>query len=287
MSPARNANAQDLIVPVNQLKNVETHFAFGKNWASYAARIDEARIEEATKGLLKLIPAVDFKGKSFLDIGCGSGLSALAAAQLGVDSIVAIDIDPVSVATTRAVLSSNNVSVPWRAETMSVFELDAMGDTAFNIVYSWGVLHHTGAMWEALNKSASMVAPNGLLAIALYRRTYLDPFWKLEKRLYAHAPHVVQTLVRGAYVAAFRLGLWATGRSFRDYLANYKSARGMDFYIDVHDWLGGYPYESVLAPELESTLASRGFAAERVFSRPQQIGLFGSGCDEYVYRLTR
>jgi predicted RNA methylase len=285
MSPVRNA--QDLIVPVNQLKNVESHFAFGKNWASYAARIDEARIEEVKRGLLKLIPAEEFKGKTFLDIGCGSGLSALAAARLGVDRIVAVDIDPVSVATTRAVLSSNDVSVPWRAETMSVFELDAMGDTAFDIVYSWGVLHHTGAMWEALDKAASMVAQNGQLAIALYRRTYLDSFWKLEKRLYAHAPQVFQTLVRNIYVAAFCLGIWATGRNFRSYLANYKSARGMDFYFDVHDWLGGYPYESALAPEVESHLASRGFVAKRVFTQPQQIGVFGSGCDEYVYCLAQ
>jgi ribosomal protein L11 methylase PrmA len=84
-------------MPVDQLKNVETHFAFGENWASYAEQIEEGRIEEAKKGLLKLIPATDFKGKSFLDIGCGSGLSALAAAQLGVKRIVAVDIDPVRV----------------------------------------------------------------------------------------------------------------------------------------------------------------------------------------------
>jgi 2-polyprenyl-3-methyl-5-hydroxy-6-metoxy-1,4-benzoquinol methylase len=274
-------------MPVDQLKNVETHFAFGENWASYAAQIDQARIEEAKKGLLKLIPAADFKGKSFLDIGCGSGLSALAAAQLGVKRIVAVDIDPVSVATTKMVLSRYDVSVPWRAEAISVFDLDTKRESTFDIVYSWGVLHHTGALWEALDKAASMVAPNGWLAIALYRRTYMDPFWKIEKRLYAGAPRAIQTLVRGTYVAAFRLALWATGRSFRDYVANYKSARGMDFYFDVHDWLGGYPYETALASEVESILAGRGFAAERIFSRPRPVGLLGAGCDEYVYRLRR
>jgi len=105
---------------VENLKNLETHFAFGKNWASYSALIDEPQIEEAKKGLLKLIPAEEFKGRSFLDIECGAGLHALAAALLGVSRILAIDIDHDSVATSRAVLSNKNVAVPWRADTLTI-----------------------------------------------------------------------------------------------------------------------------------------------------------------------
>jgi predicted RNA methylase len=265
------------------LKNIETHFAFGKNWASYAGLIDEPRIDEAKKGLLKLIPADEFKGRSFLDIGCGSGLHALAAAQLGVSRIMAVDIDPDSVATSSAVLSSNNVTTPWRAEIMSVFDLDVARQGAFDIVYSWGVLHHTGSMWEALSKAASMVAPHGLLTFALYRKTHIDPFWKLEKRLYAHAPQTIQRLVRAGYIAVFRLAKLATGSSFREYVANYKSSRGMNFYHDIHDWLGGYPYETARAPEVEARLVGLGFKAERVFARPRGR----IGCDEYVYRAQR
>ena len=84
---------------VENLKDVEAHFAFGKNWASYAALIAEPQLEEATKGLLKLVPADEFKGRSFLDIGCGSGLHALAASKFGVSRIMAVDIDSDSVAT--------------------------------------------------------------------------------------------------------------------------------------------------------------------------------------------
>jgi predicted RNA methylase len=269
---------------MKNLKDIETHFAFGKNWASYAALIDEPQIEEAKKGLLRLIPEPEFKGRSFLDIGCGSGLHALAAAKLGVSRIMAMDIDPDSVATCRAVLTNQNVSIPWHADTMTVFNLDRAREGTFDIVYSWGVLHHTGNMWEAVAKAASIVAPNGLLAVALYRKTRLDPFWKLEKRLYAHAPQIVQSVVRSAYVAAFRLGKLATGGDFHKHVANYKSSRGMDFYHDAHDWLGGYPYETTLASEVESKLAGLGFKAERVFARPISNGIFGSGCDEYVYR---
>jgi Methyltransferase domain len=166
------------------------------------------------------------------------------------------------------VLSSKNSTTPWRAEIKSVFDLDKMRQGTFDIVYSWGVLHHTGDMWEAVSKAASMVAPNGLFAIALYRKTHMNPFWKLEKRLYARAPQAIQGLVRAGYITIFRLAKIATGSSFREYIANYKSARGMDFYHDVHDWLGGYPYETALAPDVEVKLASLGFKAERVFARP-------------------
>jgi SAM-dependent methyltransferase len=269
------------------LKNVESHFAFGKNWAGYASLIGDSQIEEATKGLLKLIPENEFKGRSFLDIGSGSGLHALGAAQLGVSRIAAIDIDPDSVAVTRALLSGKNIEAPWRADIMSVFDLDAARQGTFDIVYSWGVLHHTGAMWKAFDKAASMVAPNGLLAVAIYRKTLLDPFWKFEKHLYSRAPGIIQNFVRAGYVAAFRLGKLVTGGNFRDYVANYKSTRGMDFYTDVHDWLGGYPYETALAPEVDLKLVNLGFKSERVFSRPMGVGIFGSGCDEYVYRLMR
>lgn len=266
------------------LKDASSHFAFGKNWASYAALIGDPQIEAAKAALMKLIPVEAFNGKSFLDIGCGSGLHALAAEKLGVSRIVGVDIDPDSVATSRAVLSRHNVAVPWQIELRSVFELDSEWEGAFDIVYSWGVLHHTGSMWEAVTRAARMVAPQGLLAIALYRRTRMDPLWTLEKRLYAHAPKFLQGLVAFAYTHAFRLALFAKGVDYRIYLAQYKSRRGMDYRHDVHDWLGGYPYESALAHEVDAKLVALGFKAERVFARPTSLGIFGSGCDEYVYR---
>src|SRR5262249_39668394 len=155
-------------------------FAFGKNWANFAPLIDAQRISEAKKGLLKLIPKPELSGQSFLDIGCGSGLSSLAAADLGVTRIFAIDVDPHSVAPAPVLMSGKKIDTPWRVEAMSVFDLDPARDGKFGIVYSWGVLHHTGNMWVAVRKAALMVEPNGLLVIALYRRTHLDRLWKIE-----------------------------------------------------------------------------------------------------------
>ncbi|MFT6671993.1 MAG: 2-polyprenyl-6-hydroxyphenyl methylase/3-demethylubiquinone-9 3-methyltransferase [Afipia broomeae] len=270
------------------LKKVDTHFAFGKNWASYSKLIDEPQIEQAKKGLLKLIPAEEFEGRSFLDIGCGSGLHALAAARLGAGRIVGVDIDPDSVNTAKNVLSSRNLETPWHIENTSVFDLDPKVLGTFDIVYSWGVLHHTGSMWEAVNKAAAMVSPNGLLAVALYRTTYMDPFWKFEKRLYSGAPAFVQECLKSSYIGAFRLANMIKRREdFQSYVKNYKSIRGMDFDHDVHDWLGGYPYETALAPEVDRWLTNLGFKAERVFARPKSSGVPSSGCDEYVYRLQK
>ncbi|MGL5167211.1 MAG: class I SAM-dependent methyltransferase [Afipia sp.] len=270
------------------LKNLDSHFAFGENWASYSKLIGEPQIAHAKEGLLKLIPAEEFQGRSFLDIGCGSGLHALAAARLGVARVVGVDIDPNSVATARRILAERDPSRPWQIENISVFDLTPEHFGTFDIVYSWGVLHHTGDMWQAVSKAAELVAPGGLLALAFYRETYLDPLWKLEKRLYTNAPQSIQNLIKSGYISAFRVARAVTRQGpFSDYIANYTSRRGMDFEHDVHDWLGGYPYESALAPEVDRRLAALGFKAERVFARPKSSGIFGSGCDEYVYRSQR
>lgn len=267
------------------LKNLDSHFAFGENWASYSKLIGEPQIEHAKEGLLKLIPAEDFKGRSFLDIGCGSGLHALAASRLGVSRIVGVDIDPNSATTARKILTERNPSAPWQIENISVFDLTPDHFGTFDIVYSWGVLHHTGDLWQAVSKAAALVAPNGLLAVAFYRETYLDPFWKLEKRFYTHAPLSIQNFIKRSYINAFRVARAATRQeSFADYVSKYSSRRGMDFEHDVHDWLGGYPYEAALAPEVDRRLVALGFKVERVFARSKSSGIFGSGCDEYVYR---
>jgi 2-polyprenyl-6-hydroxyphenyl methylase/3-demethylubiquinone-9 3-methyltransferase len=268
---------------MKNLRDVESHFEFGKNWASYAELIGDSQIEEARKGLLKLLPEEDFRGRSFLDIGCGSGVHALAAASLGVSNILAADIDPHSVVTTRAVLERHNLAVPWRAEEISVFDLDPSRVGSFDIVYSWGVLHHTGDMDVAIGKAAALVAPGGYLAIALYRKTHLDWFWVREKRWYAAAAPWKQKFARDIYLRFFKLIYLLQGRSMQEHRDSY-AERGMDFQHDVHDWLGGYPYESILATELTPRMKALGFELVREFSMPMTRGLLGSGCDEYVYR---
>jgi 2-polyprenyl-6-hydroxyphenyl methylase/3-demethylubiquinone-9 3-methyltransferase len=155
---------------------------------------------------------------------------------------------------------------------------------AFDIVYSWGVLHHTGAMHEAIGRAAAIVRPGGLFAFALYRKTRLCRVWTRIKRWYVGAGAASQRRARALYILLLRLGLRATGRSFDGYVGTYRSKRGMNFAHDLHDWMGGYPYESISPKEVEAAMTRLGFEPLRSITRPYSTGFFGSGCDEYVYR---
>jgi len=262
---------------LTDLRNLETHFAFGRNWSSYAELIDDAKIEEAETGMVRLIPRNEFRGRSFLDIGCGSGLHSLVAVRLGSSSILACDIDPDSARTASEVLALHADDADWATRELSVFDLESQDIGTFDIVYSWGVLHHTGDMDAAIHAAAACVSPGGLFAFALYRRTWLDAFWRREKYWYANASLGKQKWARMVFDRAYRTAKFLTGKG-------NAADRGMDYWHDLHDWLGGYPYESILAPEVDEMMRSLNFTKERVLAHGRAIGVFGSGCDEYVYR---
>ena len=264
----------------------ESHFAFGKNWASYASLVTEAEIAEAVAGLRRLA-GDDLAGRRFLDIGVGSGLHALAALRLGAPEVVSFDIDPDSVATARTLLETHAPSgARWRVEERSVFDADPASLGRFDVVYSWGVLHHTGDMDRALRTAAALVAPGGRFVFALYRRTRLCWLWKIEKRWYATAGERAQRRARGVYVALMRL---LHPRSFATHVATYRSHRGMDFEHDLHDWMGGWPYESISPADVDRLMQGLGMRRVRAFAQEggTPLGLSGSGCDEYVYERPR
>jgi len=264
------------------LRRLETHFAFGENWQSFVRTVDEERIALAVQSLERLLPDGAARGKTMLDIGCGSGLSMLAAGRLGAARVDGVDIDPASAAAARALLSQHLSNDRWSVREGSVFDLSPEEQT-YDIVHSWGVLHHTGDMWPAIDKAARLVAPGGTLVLALYRKTPLCGFWKREKRLYAACGPFMQRALRGLYRGVFFAGLLATGRNPSRYIRDYRNARGMDFSHDVHDWLGGHPYESVAPAEISGFLSQRGFRLIRTFEKPAPIvGLLGSHCDEFV-----
>jgi 2-polyprenyl-3-methyl-5-hydroxy-6-metoxy-1,4-benzoquinol methylase len=271
------------------LTRLETHFAFGHNWSDYADKIGEEQIIEARNALQRLLGNEVLAGKRFLDIGCGSGLHSLAALQLGAAEVVATDIDPESVNTTERVLRRfAPAGASYRVIQRSVFDLNIADLGSFDVTYSWGVLHHTGNMYEALARAGAMTAPSGLFVFALYAKTWLCRFWTIEKRWYAAASAKRQECAQRNYIRLFRIRLLISGHRFAAYKEKYRS-RGMDFYHDVHDWMGGYPYESISNREVDDLMTSTGFQAQRLFLSSKgkilgrNVGFFGSGCDEYVY----
>jgi 2-polyprenyl-3-methyl-5-hydroxy-6-metoxy-1,4-benzoquinol methylase len=263
----------------------DRRFGFGDNWLDFARNVSAEQFAEAESSIRRLLERDTFAGLSFLDIGSGSGLFSLAARKLGA-RVHSFDFDEDSVLCTTQLRERYFAGDPeWRIEQGSILDGEYVRSLGtFDVVYAWGVLHHTGAMQDALDAAARLVAPHGLLAFALYHRTLMCGLWRWEKRWYSGASLQAQRRARAVYVALLRAAFFLMGRDFRSHVANYHNVRGMDFMHDVHDWMGGYPYESILAPEVDALMRRLGFTRIRATGTRLTTGLFGSGCDEYLYR---
>jgi len=265
----------------------DRRFRFGDNWLDFARSLSANQLSEAERSLRRSLERDTLAGLSFLDIGSGSGLFSLAARKLGA-RVHSFDFDEDSVLCTAGLRDRYFAGDgEWTIEQGSILDGEYVrGLGTFDVVYAWGVLHHTGAMHDALGAAARLVASGGVFAFALYHRTLMCSLWRWEKRWYSGASLEAQRRARAVYVALFRTAFFLTGRDFQSYVSNYHSVRGMDFMHDVHDWMGGYPYESILAPEVDALMQPLGFARIRATGTPLTTGIFGSGCDEYLYRRT-
>ncbi|TIV68339.1 MAG: methyltransferase domain-containing protein [Mesorhizobium sp.] len=262
---------------------MEARYDFGRNWSELAARFEEEHLDHACEDLRRLVG--DVKGRTFLDIGCGSGLHSAAALRLGARKVLALDYDVGCVETANAVLSQFAPNGNWRVRRGDVLDKDSLPSETFDVVYSWGVLHHTGDMWAAIRNAAEFVAPGGRLAIAIYLKTPLCGFWTTEKRLYS-SQRWLRPPVKALFVSAYMLARTLRHRDAFSFVRNYRERRGMEFLADVDDWLGGYPYQSASAAELEAVVESLSFRTKDRFNVNAGVGLFGTGCGEWCFERT-
>jgi hypothetical protein len=120
-----------------------------------------------------------------------------------------------------------------------------------DIVYSWGVLHHTGAMWDAVRNAAALLKPGALLYLALYLTTPRTPYWIDVKKRYNRASAFGKRCMEAHYIVRHTLlpAFVRFQNPFREIRA-YSERRGMDYLTDVRDWLGGFPYEDATIQEV-------------------------------------
>lgn len=259
-------------------------FAFGKNWLRFLGGLDEWRIDAAVASVRKLTGLDTLAGKRFLDIGSGSGLFSLAAMRLGASGVFSFDYDPDSV---RCGLELKARFFPgndrWCIAEGSVLDEPFLGTLGtFDIVYAWGVLHHTGDMYRAFANTAALVAPAGLLAIAIYNdQGWKSRAWRQVKAAYCRTPGVLRPLLYTPVVILFELkciaGDIVRGRSPR---SRWRSAaRGMNPWHDWIDWLGGYPFEVATPEAVFDFFHANGFRLERLATC---LGKHGN--NEFVFR---
>jgi 2-polyprenyl-3-methyl-5-hydroxy-6-metoxy-1,4-benzoquinol methylase len=286
MTQESNASAMTLAAQHQLEIDDKARFGFGANWKRFLSLLDEQRVTAGIASLQHFLGVTDLKGKSFLDIGSGSGLFSLAARRLGAH-VHSLDYDSDSVACTEGLRQQFNPNDPlWTTAQGSVLQNETLPPAAsFDVVYSWGVLHHTGNMWLAIENAAARVKVGGTLIISLYNdQGWRSQAWRRTKQAYNALPAALRFLVMWPSMAV----LWGP-TVLRDTVTKGKPlytwnnyahvmGRGMAAKYDAIDWVGGLPFEVATPEKVVDFHRQHGFVLTHI-----RTCAGGIGCNEFVF----
>lgn len=265
------------------------HFGFGKNWQNFLKSLDNEKIEEAKKSMVEFLGGENnIKGKTFIDIGCGSGLFSYAAFKLGAKKVVSVDVDEFSVACAKYLKEKEKNPDNWEIKQGSALDenfIKSLGQ--FDIVYSWGVLHHTGNMYKALENIIILLGKQGYLYIAIYNKFIFSwrggtsRTWLKIKKLYNNVNLIGKKIIESIFIFYCITILLLRFHNPISYIKKYRNNRGMNWYHDIVDWLGGYPYEFAGPEEIINFFGAKGYYCKKLFFRN------GTGCNEFLFVNTK
>jgi ubiquinone/menaquinone biosynthesis C-methylase UbiE len=115
---------------------------------------------------------VDFdalRGKDVLDVGAGSGIATQMLAEAGAN-VTAVDLTDWAVETTQRRLAAFELEGDVRQADAEQLPFE---DASFDLVFSWGVIHHSSDMDRALAELVRVTRPGGQLVLMVYNRRSL------------------------------------------------------------------------------------------------------------------
>jgi 2-polyprenyl-6-hydroxyphenyl methylase/3-demethylubiquinone-9 3-methyltransferase len=261
---------------------LKDRFEFGKNWQKFLKTLNKQKITNAKNSLKNIFLVENFRGKTFLDVGSGSGLFSLSALELGAKEVYSFDYDEYSVYATQQLKEKFYPNSSWQISRGDVLCDEFISNLRqYDYVYAWGVLHHTGNMYKAFENVSKLVKKDGYLVVAIYNTQLQTPIWKVIKKTYIKSPSFIRIIMNVFFTFYFWSGLFLYDIvRFRSPVSRYKnSTRGMSLYTDVVDWIGGYPFETAKPEEVFEFFKEKGFRLEKIITVGGKMG-----CNEFLLK---